>query len=64
MAYVASSEYTTYTNIMNGITPVTDIGNTIADAIDAASADVIADLATIQALAPLVSNPFLGGIGG
>lgn len=64
MAYVASSEYTTYTNIMSGITPVTDVGNTIADAIDTASADVTADLATIQALVPLVSNPFLGGIGG
>ena len=58
MAYVASSEYTTYTNIMAGITPVTDIGNAIADAIDNASADVVADLATIQALVPLVTNPF------
>lgn len=58
MAYVASSEYTTYTNIMAGITPVTDVGNAIASAIDAASADVVADLATIQALVPLVTNPF------
>jgi hypothetical protein len=63
MAFVASSEYTTYTNIMNGITPVTDVGNAIASAIDVASADVIADLATVQALVPLVSNPFLGGVG-
>lgn len=64
MAYVASSEYTTYTNIMAGITPVTDIGNAIASAINVASADVTADLATVQALVPLVTNPFLGGIGG
>jgi hypothetical protein len=63
MAYVASSEYTTYTNIMAGITPVTDIGNAIASAINVASADVTADLATVQALVPLVANPFLGGIG-
>jgi hypothetical protein len=63
MAFVPASSYTTYTNIMAGITPVTDIGNAIASAIDTASADVTADLATIQALAPLVSNPFLGGVG-
>lgn len=49
---------------MDGITPVTDVGKTISDAIDAASADVTADLAAIQALVPLVANPFLGGIGG
>ena len=48
---------------MAGITPVTDIGNAISSAIDTASADVTADLATIQALVPLVANPFLGGIG-
>jgi hypothetical protein len=48
---------------MAGITPVTDIGNAIAGAIDTASADVTADLATIQALVPLVTNPFLGGVG-
>lgn len=63
MAYVASSAYTTYNTIMDGITPVTDIGKTISDAIDTASADVTADLAAIQALVPLVANPFLGGIG-
>lgn len=64
MAYVASSEYVTYTNIMAGITPVTNIGNGIATAINVASADVTADLVTVQALVPLVTNPFLGGIGG
>lgn len=63
MAYVASSSYTTYNGIMDAITPTTDIGKTISDAIDTASADVTADLAAIQALAPLVANPFLGGIG-
>jgi hypothetical protein len=64
MAFVPSSSYVTYTNIMAGITPVTDIGNAIASAINVASADVTADLATIQSLVPLVSNPFLGGVGG
>lgn len=63
MAYVPASSYTTYNTIMDGITPVTDIGKTISDAITAASADVTADLAAIQALAPLVQNPFLGGAG-
>lgn len=63
MAYVPIASYTSYNTIMDGITPVTDIGKTISDAIDTASADVTADLAAIQALAPLVKNPFLGGIG-
>lgn len=63
MAYVPSSAYTSYNTIMDGITPVTDVGKTISDAIDTASADVTADLAAIQALVPLVSNPFLGGLG-
>jgi hypothetical protein len=59
MANVPLASYTSYNTIMDGITPVTDIGKTISDAIDTASADVISDLAAIQALAPLVSNPFL-----
>ena len=60
MANVAIASYTSYNTIMDGITPVTDIGKTITDAISASSADVTSDLAAIQALAPLVSNPFLG----
>lgn len=63
MAYVPSSSYTTYNAIMDAITPVTDIGKTISDAISTASADVTSDLAAIQALVPLVPNPFLGGLG-
>jgi hypothetical protein len=63
MANVPISSYTTYNAIMDGITPVTDIGKVITDAINTASTDVTNDLASIQALAPLVSNPFLGGIG-
>ncbi len=60
MANVPSSSYTTYNTIMDGITPVTDIGKVISDAIDTASDDVTNNLAAIQALAPLVANPFLG----
>ena len=59
MANVASAAFTSYTTIMAGITPVTTIGGTISTAITAASADVTSDLAAIQALAPLVANPFL-----
>jgi len=60
MANVPLSSYTTYNAIMDGITPVTDIGKVISDAIDTASDDVTNDLAAIQALVPLVANPFLG----
>jgi hypothetical protein len=59
MANVPSTSYTTYNAIMDGITPVTDIGKTITDSISASSADVTSDIATIQALVPLVANPFL-----
>ena len=59
MANVGIAAFTTYTNTMAGITPVTSIGATISTAINVASADVTSDLAAIQALAPLVANPFL-----
>lgn len=59
MANVPIASYTSYNTIMDGITPVTDIGKTITDAISVSSADVTSDLAAIQALVPLVANPFL-----
>lgn len=59
MANVPISSYNTYNTIMDGITPVTDIGKVISDAIDTASTDVTSDLTAIQALVPLVTNPFL-----
>lgn len=59
MANVAIAAFNTYTATMAGITPVTAIGGTISTAITVASADVTSDLAAVQALAPLVANPFL-----
>lgn len=59
MANVGIAAFTAYTATMAGITPVTSIGATISTAISVASADVTSDLAAIQALAPLVANPFL-----
>jgi len=59
MANVAIATFTTYDAIMDGITPVTNIGGTISTAINVASADVTSDLAAVQALVPLVANPFL-----
>jgi len=59
MANVGIAAFTTYTATMAGITPVTTIGGTISTAINVASADVTSDLAAVQALVPLVANPFL-----